>query len=913
MNSSKILIVEDEPEIAELIKSSLEDKGYEVNSIVSTGEEAIVKVNENNIDLVLMDIVLNSEMTGTEAAKRIRHEHLIPIIFLTAYFNKHFLEYAKLSEPYGYLIKPFNDKELYASIEMALYKSKIEKKKHRLDSLLKCARKIDKIIAAERQRKVLLDKICKCFSESKIFSSSWVAVFNNSSQISEYAEFNLSKELPAIIDSLQNYNKESWVKKIFSNNGNKNHENGNVFFDKINEKDFLFIKLESEGKLSGIISFLINNKNYDREEISFLNSIAADISLAVQNIELEEKNKLTELNLIESEKRYRQVIENATDIIFTNDLQGNFTYVNNAGITNTGYSASELLKLNCMDLILPEYKEKVAAFYIKQLKSKMQSAYTEFPFYTKSGLVKWYGQNTTLIMENDKIIGFHNISRDITERKQIEKALIESEKRYRQLVELSPDAVIVHTKGKIIYINEASLRLFGTTKREEILEKSITNFLHPDSIDIIRVHNKHKLKTAGNVLIQEQKFLRLDGTTVSVEVSASPIIFQNESSIQVIIRDITERKLIENELRKHQLEVNTLLDSLPGMAFFKDKNLRYLIVNKIFCDAMGYAKEEIIGKTDFELLPLHIAEKYNADDLKVINSGNVLYIREEQVLINSKYVTIGTRKVPLKDENGNVIGLIGLGFDVTERKEAEEEIKKYSKELEEVNAEKDKFFSIISHDLRSPFQGLLGISNIIKEEYENLSEDELKLFINNLYNSAKNLFNLIENLLQWSRIQRGKLEINPTSIELYEEILYIINILKQNADNKNIKLINTSTQNIFVLSDINILTSTLQNLISNAIKFTRPGGEIKISSEKENEFVKVTVTDNGVGISEDNLQKLFRVDTQVSTLGTEKETGTGLGLVICKELIERQGGKIWVKSKLGEGSSFMFTLPIAED
>ena len=908
MNSSKILVVEDEPEIAELIKSSLEEKGYEVNSIVSTGEEAILKTKDNNIDLVLMDIVLNSEMTGTEAAKRIRQEYFVPIIFLTAYFNKHLLEHAKLSEPYGYLIKPFNDRELYASIEMALYKSKIEKKKFRLDSLLQCARKIDKIIASEKQLNKLLEKICKSFPESKVFSSTWIAVFNNQFQIDEFAEYNLSKESKIILDSMNN-NNAGWTQKIFSNNNHKNHENGNVFFDKINEKEFLFIKLETDGKLFGIISFSIMNKNFDREEISFINSIATDISLAIQNIELEAKNKLTESNLIESERRYRQVIENATDIIFTNDLQGNFTYVNNSGVINTGYSSNELLKLNCMDLILPEYREKVKIFYLKQFKNRQQSAYTEFPFYTKTGEIKWYGQNTTLLLENNNVIGFHNISRDITERKQMEEALIESEKRYRQLVELSPDAVIVHTKGRIIYINEASLRLFGTSKKEEIIDKSITKFLHPDSIDIVRVRNKHNFKNGNNVLLQEQKFLRLDGTSVSVEVSASPIIFQNESSIQVIIRDITERKHVENELRKRQLEVNTLLDSLPGMAFFKDKNLRYLIVNQKFCDGMGYTKEEIIGKTDFELLPSHIAEKYNADDLKVINSGNVHYIREEQILINGKYFTIGTRKVPLKDENGNVVGLIGLGFDVSERKEAEEAIKKYSKELEEVNAEKDKFFSIISHDLRSPFQGLLGISNIIKEEYENLSQDEIKLFINNLHNSAKNLFNLIENLLQWSRIQRGKLDLKPASIELYEEVLYIINLLKQNADNKNLKLTNNVSQNLFVESDINVLTSTLQNLISNAIKFTRPGGEIKIFSEKENEFIKVTVIDNGVGISEDNLQKLFRVDTQVSTLGTERESGTGLGLVICKELIERQGGKIWVKSKLGEGSSFSFTLP----
>lgn len=383
MNNSRILVVEDEPEIAELIKSSLEDKGYEVSSVVSTGEEAIYRAKQNNIDLVLMDIVLNSEMTGTEAAKKIRQEHFVPIIFLTAYVNKHLLEHAKLSEPYGYLIKPFNDRELYATIEMALYKSKIEKKKLRLDSLLRCARKIDKIIAVEKNLKKLIENISKCFAESKVFNSAWVAIFNHPAQIIESAEYNLGKDFSPILNAIQTNSPVSWVQKISSHSNHKNNENENIFFDKIENKDFLFMKLTLEGKLFGVVSFSIINKNIDREEVSFLNNIATDISLAVYNIELEEKNKLTESNLIESERRYRQVIENAIDIIFTNDLQGNFTYVNKAGLINTGYSSDELLKLNCMDLILPEHRERLKVFYIKQFKSRQQSTYIEYPFYTK--------------------------------------------------------------------------------------------------------------------------------------------------------------------------------------------------------------------------------------------------------------------------------------------------------------------------------------------------------------------------------------------------------------------------------------------------------------------------------------------------------------------------------------------------
>ena len=323
---------------------------------------------------------------------------------------------------------------------------------------------------------------------------------------------------------------------------------------------------------------------------------------------------------------------------------------------------------------------------------------------------------------------------------------------------------------------------------------------------------------------------------------------------------------------------------------------------------MGVTKNQLIGKTDFDFLPEEQAESYHTEDLRVIESGEMQYVLKENVLINNKYLTIGTRKVPLKDEKGTVFGLIGLGFDITEHKEAEEAIKKYTKELEELNANKDKLFSIISHDLRSPFQGLLGLSSAIVNEYDNLSHDEIQMFLESINNTAQNLYNLIENLLQWSRVQRSNIKMNLMKIELHDEIEYIISLIQNNAAKKNIQIINETAKGIIVNSDVNILNSTLQNLISNAVKFTNPDGKVIISAVKKGNVVELMVKDNGVGISEENLGKLFRIDIRHSTPGTEMESGTGLGLIICKELIEIQGGTISVKSKPGRGTEFIVTL-----
>jgi PAS domain S-box-containing protein len=913
MEKTRILIVEDEPDIAELIKSAVEDMGYEVDSIVSTGEDAILCAKQGNINLILMDFVLNSEMTGADAAEQIRSKLDVPIIFLTAYLNKYFLEQAKLSEPYGYLIKPFNEKELYATIEMALYKSKIERTKQRIFNLLKCARNVNKLIDIEKDRKVLLENACKYLVETTLFYAASVIISDEFNNVVYSVELGFGNTFPTIMkyfkeEILSKNTGQLYPSKNLSDDIIDDFEDDSVLFNKIGNQESLLIKFESSGKYSGILTLLIKNKDIEREVVSLLKSIASDIIFAIERIELDEKDKIAQQKLRESELKYRQVVENAVDIILTTDINGNFIYTNKAGLKATGFVLDEFLNLNYSDLIVPEFKERFKLFFLKQYLKKQYSTYFEYPFLTKYGEIKWFGQNTTLIFEESKIIGFHCIARDITERKKVQIVLKESEKRYRHLVELSPDAILVHIKGKIVFMNEACIKLFGSESPDNVLNKSITEFIQPESIDIIRAKLKYKSESDSAILIQDQQIKRFDGGIINVEVSANPIIFNDESATQIVIRDITEKKHIEEELRKSQLEVNTLLDSLPGLAFLKDKNHRYLIVNQKFCNAMGYTKEEIIGKTDFDLLPHNSATKYITEDMEVLKSGEIIYTLEEQSHIDGKLLTISTRKVPVKDITGHVIGLIGLGVDVTERREAEEAFKKYTNELEELNAEKDKFFSIISHDLRSPFQGLLGLTNAIVEEYENLSAEELKLFVNNIYNSSKNLFNLIENLLQWSRIQRGKIEYNLTNVELYEAVLYVLNLLNRNIASKDIHIVNETVPEVYVYSDANILHSTLQNLISNAVKFTGYGGEIRISAKAEGEFIAVTVSDNGVGIREDDLVKLFRIDTQHSTLGTAKESGTGLGLIICKELIEKQGGTIKVASKWGKGSSFTFTL-----
>jgi len=231
------------------------------------------------------------------------------------------------------------------------------------------------------------------------------------------------------------------------------------------------------------------------------------------------------------------------------------------------------------------------------------------------------------------------------------------------------------------------------------------------------------------------------------------------------------------------------------------------------------------------------------------------------------------------------------------------------KELESLNTTKDKFFAIIAHDLKNPFSTVLGLSELLAKEFESFEPDKLKVFIEQIYKYSNNTFNLLENLLQWSMLQTGRMPLRPKLIDLKSLIDENIELLRGNALQKGIRVETTIDTDLFVYVDVSMITTVLRNLLSNAIKFTTQDGVIKIKVEKDTKQIKVSVSDNGVGISSQDQEKLFKIDSNPTTIGTSQEKGTGLGLILCKDFVERNGGNIWVESEFGKGSNFIFTIP----
>jgi len=281
---------------------------------------------------------------------------------------------------------------------------------------------------------------------------------------------------------------------------------------------------------------------------------------------------------------------------------------------------------------------------------------------------------------------------------------------------------------------------------------------------------------------------------------------------------------------------------------------------------------------------------------------------EGRLFINNEIIWVCFKSIPRILENGDIIWT-GTLDDITQRKLIEQEIQTKNAELQKLIADKDLFMAILAHDLKSPFNSILGFLNLLTNNLREYDIDEIESQISFVNNSAQSVFNLLDSILIWSHSQSGKIPFEPKAFDFQSCCDGVINLLKQNADNKNIT-IHGGDEKIIVFADIDMFNTILRNLISNAIIYTHNGGHIDIFAQKCDTAITIVVSDNGIGIAPDKLSKLFEYTQMRSTKGTADEKGTGFGLMICKEFVEKHGGKIWVNSEPGKGSQFKFTIPL---
>ena len=370
----------------------------------------------------------------------------------------------------------------------------------------------------------------------------------------------------------------------------------------------------------------------------------------------------------------------------------------------------------------------------------------------------------------------------------------------------------------------------------------------------------------------------------------------------------------ENKLAESTKMLQLVMDNIPQFVFWKDINSTYLGCNKNLSDVAGFnSPEEIIGKTDYDMpWTKEEADFYRKTDQRVMSSEQGEYnIHETQQTASGEVIHLETNKVPLHDLNGKVIGILGTYQDITERKGFEEEIIKEKNVAEKANQAKSEFLSRMSHELRTPLNAILGFAQLLNMDLEKSKDSKTISNVNEILDAGSHLLELINEVLDLARIESGGLTLNIESVDVYDILDNSLNLTQTYSNSHNItvdKDVDDCKQQ-YVLADSTRLKQILINFITNAIKYNKEGGSITIRCHDENEHhIRFNVIDTGFGITKENIGKLF---VPFERLGVENKgiDGTGIGLVICKQLVEFMGGTIGVESTEGEGSNFWFTLP----
>ncbi len=382
-----------------------------------------------------------------------------------------------------------------------------------------------------------------------------------------------------------------------------------------------------------------------------------------------------------------------------------------------------------------------------------------------------------------------------------------------------------------------------------------------------------------------------------------------------------------------------LLDAIPIGICIIDKTYKIIFWNKQLEIWTNIFSQNIITKNLFEAFPHLNSPKYIIPMSSVLNGGPPVIFSTQlhknffpSYLPNMKprllHTTISHYKCLVDNEIYGIISVEDYTYlsyrvqehkkmrdqaldEVERRKKAEEELKKSERQLRELNATKDKFFSIIAHDLKNPIGAFKNVLELLYENFQDFTKEEILEFIEPLKDSSNQLFALLENLLLWARTQTGKIQLEPIEFNLADLIKSNVSLLKFQAENKQIDLSYQAPGQLMVFADFNTINTVIRNLINNAIKFTPKGGRIIVTATNQDNNALVIVEDNGIGMSEETISKLFRIDVHHTTLGTAQEKGTGLGLILCKEFVQANGGQIWVESEEGKGSKFFFTIPLA--
>jgi PAS domain S-box-containing protein len=695
-------------------------------------------------------------------------------------------------------------------------------------------------------------------------------------------------------------------------------------------------------KDGSLVNGLMTASLIDIDGVPHILNVTRDVTLALKTEEALEQEQM----IIDA------LMNNLPDHIYFKDRQSRFIRNNKAHARSFGLDdPDQAIGRSDFDFFTEDAARKAFDDEQKIIETG-QPVFKEEKLTRKDNTVVWFhAMKMPLFNNNGNIIGTFGISRDITKQKYAEETLKHSEERFRSVTHSANDAIItIDFDGNILGWNRGAENIFGY-KETEIIGESL-NIIIPE--DYVKQHIKNKILLErrrpeyNKYKPVELAGMRKNGDFFPIELSLSEWETSEGKFYTGIVRDITSRKRteLENQIIYEITQGVTSTSNLDELlklihhSLGKAVNADNFFVALYNDDSGLFSFPYFVDKYDKTPLPtlmgksctayvfrtlkpfLFSEEEYNRllenDEVELIGSASPSWIG---IPLQTPAKVIGVmvlqhyEKADVYTEN-DVKLLMSIGSQIAiaiERKKAEEEILLKNELLQAINAEKDKFFSILAHDLRGPLSAFVAATQILTEEIQSMNLEEIREISVSMKESATNIYSLLENLLEWSRLQRGVMDFVPEKFNIRREIKECIDVLSESARKKEIVINFSIPPDLDIIADKHMFDTVTRNLVSNAIKFTPTGGNIQVEVlTNTNNETEIHITDSGIGMTAELKNKLFHINEKTSREGTDGEPSTGLGLLLCKEFVEKHDGKIWAESEAGQGSTFYFTIPVVE-
>ncbi len=659
--------------------------------------------------------------------------------------------------------------------------------------------------------------------------------------------------------------------------------------------------------------FTINGKPImDKEKV-------IGMCIAISNIT---ERKQAEEKLKRSEERYRQIVETAQEGIWVIDENNLTTFANKVMCEMFGYTEAEMIGKPLFEFMDDEGKTLGAENIERQKQGIDLGRGYEFPYITKSGKKIWTNLSTNpLYSKNGKYTGALAMVTDITERKQVEERLKQSEERFRTLYESTSDAVTLLTETGFFDCNQAALKLFGCATKEEFYTKHPSDFSPPVQPSGIQSHilanQQIKLALEKGTNNFEWLHKRLDnGKLFYADILLDRIVLNGQEVIQSVARNIDERKEAEYKLMQSEKYYRALIENISDAIVLMNENLNVVYQSPSAERITGFTLDDVKGKTAFEFIHSDDAQSC----VKFLQQGYAnpgAPLQNQYRILNKQghYIWIeGTLTNLLQEEN--IKALVVNYRDITERKKAEADIRSLNENLEsrviertreltDANIALEAFSYSVSHDLHSPIRSLMGFTKIINKEHSNKFSPDLKELFNYIENSSKRMNAIVNDLLVLAKNGKDKLNMEMVNTKMLFTKVWD-NLLFETPHKATIEIKELPQ----VYADSSMLQQVVVNLLSNGVKYSskkeRP--HIEVSYIEDSKKITICVKDNGAGFDMKHYDKLFGAFQRLH--GASDFEGTGIGLTLIKRIIERHGGEVWAEGKVDEGASFYFSLPV---